>query len=331
MSQDPAVKSPPPPTTPADDSTAVKLSIYQAIWHALRRDTIDYHPRVRGEDGRGETLTTHAMLTEMGIAASSWDKLMVSDEDLALARQSLDEVKAQTEYQDQKATRLLTVTTFLTALSGVFFARFSDAYPLGSIFSQDRWHAALILFCFIAFALFVLAALFGALVTFHATRTRFKYDDIKEPASDDGTPKSRLFYGPILGVRPSAWVNSFVSAPNGGAKATPTIHAALKQRYFRDLVLEAYLIAAKTADKLRYLGPAQNLLALSLRFLVAWLILMTVVGLAISPTRPPEPQQVGLEQGENARVLRVETASPPAVGASRNYAVQPGAPPAATR
>jgi hypothetical protein len=94
--------------------------------------------------------------------------------------------------------------------------------------------------------------------------------------------------------------------------------AALGQRYFRDLVLETYLIAAKTADKLRYLGPAQSLLALSLRLLVAWLILMTLIGLAISPTRPSEPPQVSLEQREDARPLRVEVTRPTPPRASGN-------------
>ncbi|TMJ20514.1 MAG: hypothetical protein E6G92_12485 [Alphaproteobacteria bacterium] len=323
-----------PPTTeqpqPSGEGSATGLGIFRAAWHALWSHPLDYHPRVAAGGGT-ETLTTAAMLAEMGVAASSWEKLSLTDEHLALARQSLDEVKAQTEYQDQKATRLLTVTTFLTALSGVFFTRFSDAYPLGSVFGQVWWHAALILLSFLAFALFVLAALFGALVTFHATRTRFKYGDIKEPAADEGNPKSRLFYGPILGVRPRAWVNSFVTCPNAGAQDAPAVHAALGQRYFRDLVLETYLIAAKTADKLRYLGPAQSLLALSLRLLVAWLILMTLVGLAISPTRPSEQPQVSLEQPKDARPLRVEVTRPTAPRASGNREPQPRPPAGAER
>ena len=55
---------------------------------------------------------------------------MSLDDAIELAKASLDEVKAQTEYQDQKAMRLLTVTTFLSALSGALFVNFSANYPL---------------------------------------------------------------------------------------------------------------------------------------------------------------------------------------------------------
>ena len=96
-------------------------------------------------------------------------------------------------------------------------------------------------------------------------------------------------------------------------------------------MLETYLIAAKTADKLRYLGPAQSLLALSLRLLVAWLILMTLVGLAISPTRPSEQPQVSLEQPKDARPLRVEVTRPTAPRASGNREPQPRPPAGAER
>jgi hypothetical protein len=45
------------------------------------------------------------------------------------ARESLDEVKALTECEDQKATRLLTIVTIFVALAGFIFTRLADLYP----------------------------------------------------------------------------------------------------------------------------------------------------------------------------------------------------------
>src|SRR5690606_29402250 len=116
---------------------------------------------------------------EMIEAMRPWKAISPSDPNLdkaiELARASLNEAKQQTEYQDQKATRLLTVTTFLTALAGAFFATFSGDYPLHTLGSVSGQPFYLLLATYLAFVMFVVSALAGALVTFHATRTRFKY------------------------------------------------------------------------------------------------------------------------------------------------------------
>jgi hypothetical protein len=206
---------------------------------------------------------------------------------LALARESLDEVKGQTEYQDQKATRLLTITTFLSALSGALFVRFNDSYPLSSIFLLSLWSEILITVGYILFGLFIISALSGALVTFHATRTRFKYPEEESTASQEKDPRSHLFFSVLLRVRPRTWVRSFVKdaiESHEGGKAT--IRCDLRQRYLQNLVTETYLVAAKTADKLRYLQPAQSLLATSLRCLFAWLIVLGVIGASVSSIKP---------------------------------------------
>ena len=206
------------------------------------------------------------------------------DDALALARKSLDEVKGQTEYQDQKATRLLTITTFLSALSGALFVRFNDSYPLGSISSLPLWSRLVIIAGYMLFGLFIISAISGALVTFHATRTRFKYPEEESITSQEKDPRSHLFFSVLLRVRPRAWARSFVKDVEG---ATATIRSDLRQRYLQNLVTETYLVAAKTADKLRYLQPAQSLLATSLRCLFAWLILLGVIGASVSSIKPP--------------------------------------------
>jgi hypothetical protein len=165
-----------------------------------------------------------------------------------------------------------------------------------------------------AFALFLLSALCGALVTFHATRTRFKYESIGEPASECGAPKSRIFYVPMLRVRPRAWVKSFQADENPAKPhARPALHDKLQHRYLSDLVGEAYLVASKTADKLRYLEPAQSLLAWSLRFLFIWLIVLALVGafVAKQPAKPTSVMLVGAPVTTPTKVIDTLTVSPP--------------------
>ncbi|RSX05225.1 hypothetical protein DAI01_14240 [Sphingomonas koreensis] len=260
------------------------LSHRLAIWHAMRSKPIDFYPRVANPGAANATLDSAAIIAEFADATPHWPKIEGEDlEDaIKLARQSLDEAKDQTEYQDQKATRLLTVTTFLTALSGVIFTRYNDRYALEAVWHSNWFEILAVLVGYALFGVFLLASLGGALVTFHATRTRFKYPGQEKVARDDGDPKSRLFHTGMLAVRPRAWATAFVAAPALTAGGTPdaskvTLRAALQQNYFRDLVGEAYLVSAKAADKLRYLEPAQGLLSLALKCLLAWLILLPVI------------------------------------------------------
>ena len=152
--------------------------------------------------------------------------------------------------------------------------------------AELSWSGLLVAAAYIAFAAFVFAVLCGALVTFHATRTRFKYEEAEKPAADTGIPKSRLFYNPILGVRPRAWANSFVAPDPSGAKDALILNSALQRLYFGDLVGETYLIAAKTADKIRYLEEAQRLFAWALRWLLLWLVLLAGVSIFVRSTQP---------------------------------------------
>lgn len=279
----PTLPSPTPaPVEPAIDNNPAALAWYVAVWKALRSHDLDFYPRVKDASGKTISLDTPAMVAEFVGASQHWTKLKADDlEDaIKLARQSLDESKDQTEYQDQKATRLLTVTTFLTALSGALFTRFNDAYPLGSVWDRSWWEIGLLLLGYGVFGLFLLSALAGALVTFHATRTRFKYPKQESAARDAGDPKSRLFYSGIISIRPRAWAGAFVGAP-AAVGDPPTLREDIAQSYYRDLVGEAYLVAAKTADKLRYLEPAQSLLSLSLKCLLIWLVLLPVIAVAV--------------------------------------------------
>ncbi len=271
-------------------ATGADLGWARAIWDAFRSSNVDFYPRVI-EDGRASTLSSDFAVREMAEAMGQWPLIEGGDsldDAIALARKSLDEVKGQTEYQDQKATRLLTITTFLSALSGALFARFNDSYPLGSIYLLPLWSRLLVIVGYVLFGLFIMSALSGALVTFHATRTRFKYPEEESVTSQEKDPRSHLFFSVVLRVRPRAWARSFVNDVVKNAEGVgATIRSDLRQRYLQNLVTETYLVAAKTADKLRYLQPAQSLLATSLRCLFVWLIFLGVIGASVNPIKPP--------------------------------------------
>lgn len=254
---------------------------FQAIWHALRGHRFEHYPQV-SQDGEVKHLTTDLVLRR---AAGELAQLTIpADGDLEtplkLARQSLDEVKALTDYQDGKATRLLTIITFLSAFSGVLFGRFADTYPLQtflsgiSISNTATYRSALVPLSYFLFILFGLLAVSGALVTFHAIRARFRYPKV---ASENGKPKSYVFFKPIAEVSPEDWSKAFLSEDAGKLKDD------LQLAYFKNYVTEAYLVATKVADKLRYLEPAQRLQSWAIKALLFWLIAFSATFVFVSP------------------------------------------------
>jgi len=319
-----------PPVPASDDAVGKppKVKTGASLWMpgaALRAAfdiPLDFYPRL-GKPSK--SITSEEIIAELfgaGGAMEHWSTLDPPDEAIDdaidLAKASLTEVKAQTEYQDGKATRLLTVTTFLTALAGAFFANFASDYPLRTLGDQSGWVYGMVLATYLAFLAFVLFALGGALVTFHATRTRFKYPSSATVGSQKGPTKSFLFFREIIGVTPTGWANSFVTvAPGAEGKPTATLRPDLKIEYLKNYVAEAYLIAAKTADKLRYLQPGQGLLAWSLRCLLVYIVLLSVTQSRVQPTKAaPVASKVEITQAPQPLAVRIvpppAAPSPPA-------------------
>lgn len=285
------------------------LGILGALGGALFNVGLDHFPRPAA-GGAGDGSSAETIVPDLAAAMGGWGLLPGAadcdvDEALDFARASLAEVKSATEYQDGKASRLLTVTSFVSALAGFLFNTFWAGYPLASLHPRaDAWHL-LPAAAYALFLLFVLFALGGAVVTFHATRTRFKFP-AGPKAGNDGGPASRLFHGGIVAVPPEVWVRSFVSDAGGRAAFRD-----LKLAYLRDYVGETYLVAAKTADKLRYLQPAQSMLSTALRCLLLFTLAFAATLVLLPPTRPAaRPTTVVLDQsGGPARVV----VQPPAV------------------
>jgi hypothetical protein len=102
-----------------------------AILYSFLGVEIGHLPRFRNEQGKeqkiDEDLIIAIIATELeGIAGPEDPDAL--DALIKHGRESLDEVKALTEYEDQKATRLLTIVAFLSALAGVLFTRYVEFY-----------------------------------------------------------------------------------------------------------------------------------------------------------------------------------------------------------
>jgi hypothetical protein len=267
-----------------------KLTAVAAIWSAFINCDVSHYPRFLNAAGTPERMAEPAILAE--IAGTLSDLKTINSAELnsflERGRESLDEVKSLTEYQDQKATRVLTIVTFLSALSGALFARFADSYPLRALFAQQGIgiDSALVGLTYVLFALFVLSATCGALVIFHATRTRFKYPQIAPQHSSDNPSQtaSYIFYSDILESRPAIWAKAFTKPAE--LPGTLELDPNLSLHYMKNYIGESYLVACKVADKLRYLQPAQDILSFSIRVLVLWLLVIGLTAMLV-----PSPQK----------------------------------------
>ena len=164
------------------------------------------------EGGKPITLSDRDILTQIGAVCGPWKSLEKESlkDAIAIAREGLDEVKGQTEYQDSKATRLLTITTFLSALSGALLARFLDSYPLRESLDAGWPTAILIASSYLMFGFFAVCSICGAIITFHATRTRFRYPSPAPAAPTGDFPRSLIFWSGILSSTPADWAGAFV-------------------------------------------------------------------------------------------------------------------------
>lgn len=266
-----------------------EIGSFRAIFNSFFGVNLSYFPRFRKEADKYEKIPEDKIIEDVVQSLNSAQMPADIGAYLERGRESLDEVKNLTEYQDQKVTRLLTIVAFLSALSGALFSQFADAYPLRASFASLGWSGGgmLVVCTYASFGLFAVSAVCGALVVFHATRTRFKYRD-PEPPAEGAAPRragSYLFFPEIIKITPTDWAKSFCSRPTGpGHHTHVTLDAQLQLRYFKNYVAESYLVAAKVADKLRYLMPAQSILLFSIRMLLIWVLLFAITLTAVPET-----------------------------------------------
>jgi hypothetical protein len=264
--------------------TVVDISI--ALWGSFRGYDASYYPR-REKVGTvgGEKIDTEEMLAAIREAVKGFkfdaNELSKADPKLLLdrAKDSLEESKKQTEYQDAKAGRLLTIVAFLTAAVGTVFGKFIDLYPLHSGTMPASQTSLWVIVTYLCFGVYLLLVAAGALVSFHAMSTRFVWPTDSNFA-DKGDVGSVLFWQQIIRTRPEAWGSLFA-----GDKGE------LLRKYYANYVAEAYLIATKVADKLRYLDPGQRLLIASIRVLLGLFLLIILTFTLVSP--PPKATAAG--------------------------------------
>ena len=88
-----------------------------------------------------------------------------------------------------------------------------------------------------------------------------------------------MFYQLISKAEPAAWAKQIAAWQQAAAAGGPTddLGRHLRIAYLRDYVVESYLIACKTYDKIRYLIPAQTLMFWATRLFVVWIFVLTAV------------------------------------------------------
>ncbi|MGY4629839.1 hypothetical protein [Bradyrhizobium sp. USDA 4486] len=183
------------------------------------------------------------------------------------AKASLAEVKALTEYEDGKASRLLTIVAFLSAVVAAVFTRFATDYPwpgFGAI-DTDRY-SALTMATYAAFFTYVLLVTVSVLIILGAVKPRFNIPKTWKAGSKPDRPPSMLFYKGILDVTAPTWGEAFIGL---GTKKGDD----LKAYYAKCYIAESYLIAEKVADKLRLLSPGVGLLQAAMWVLLVFFLL----------------------------------------------------------
>jgi hypothetical protein len=183
------------------------------------------------------------------------------------AKASLAEVKALTEYEDGKASRLLTIAAFLSAAVAAVFTRFATDYPWPGFgaFDTDRV-SALTMATYAAFFAYIVLVTISVLIILSAVKPRFKIPTSWTPGSKADRPMSMLFYKGILDVTASAWGEAFIGLGTNKGED-------LKAYYAKCYIAESYLIAEKVADKLRLLRPGVAALQAAMWVLVVFFAL----------------------------------------------------------
>jgi hypothetical protein len=162
---------------------------------------------------------------------------------LSQTARSLDTVTKLTQYEDEKANRLLTAIAFLSAFVATLFATIPSRFPPGSI--DKLWNEGLHVRSMLLRADYGLFCLYAVLVSvgvsmiLYAVQPRFNVP--KQTKSKKG-PKSLLFFQFIIETAPEEW---------GKAFSDLTSHD-LEMRYVKNSIVETYLVAQKIPLKIKW-------------------------------------------------------------------------------
>lgn len=209
------------------------------------------------------------------------------------AKASLTEVKALTEYEDGKISRLLTIVAFLSAVVGAVFTRFATDYPWPGLRTPAmNCLSALTIAAYLAFFAYVLLVTASVLVILGAVKPRFNVPKSWTNSARETLPPSMLFYERILDVTAPNWGEAFVKLGTGNGDD-------LKAYYAKCYIAETYLVAGKLAEKLRVLSPGVGALRAAMVILLLFFFLFganvifvgssQAVSGQVAPTTPAPP------------------------------------------
>jgi len=195
------------------------------------------------------------------------------------ARASFAEVKSLTEYEDGKASRLLTIVAFLSAVVAAVFTRFASEYAWPGFanftLTIDWLFPAA---TYLAFLLYITLVTLSVLLILEAIRPRFNRPSSWTNGDISKLPKSMLFYELIHSATPEQWGQAFKTLT---ADQTPK---RLKEYYAKCYIYESHLIAGKVADKLRLIAPGVKCLRLAMWVLLFFFLLFGATFAIVTPT-----------------------------------------------
>lgn len=217
------------------------------------------------------------------------------------AQRSLDTVTHLTEYQDDKANRILTAMAFMSAFAAVIFAVVPSRYPLSvlQLLLRDglRPEACLLFALYGVFVLYALTLTIGVVFVLHAVRPRFNVPRGWKP--EGSKPASYLFFEKIVEVSPTDWANAFV-----GTKKEDLLNAQVK-----NAVMETYLIAQKIGVKMKWLSLGVKLFVASTIVLAILLPLIAATVVLVPGQAEPELKQTATSSSEAPRFQEIRKQS----------------------
>lgn len=218
--------------------------------------------------GRFDSSNPETIMTEMQEILNEWEPDLDNKSNLPnLTKRSLEAVTHLTEYEDQKASRILTAIALVSALVGVMY---SVCVPKGSegqilIYSAEYtfFCNTLVILFHVLFGLYCFTVIFGAYIIIRAIMPRFKI-----PSETGNQQMSSMIFAPLIaGLKPAEWAKKF----------TEKDFSKLQKQYVRNDVLEAYLIAAKIKDKLRVLQVGIKMIYSGVLVLCIWIVITAMM------------------------------------------------------
>ena len=185
---------------------------------------------------------------------------------LAQTARSLDTVTKLTQYEDEKANRLLTAVAFISAFVATLFGTIPNRFPPGSI--TKLWHdgihvRAVVLGCVYGlFCLYGLLIGIGVAMIIHGVRPRFI---VPRGWVSGKKPKSLLFFQRIAETDPAQWAQSYCQTSARDVEST----------YIKNSIVETYLISQKIGLKVKWLKRGVGF------FFAGALVVITLVGVIV--------------------------------------------------